>query len=148
MVVAGQDADHEDPECQRQAVGAALVRQAVEKVVVFHPKVDKSMEKAEDEINVEDEKLPTPSRIIAYDPTNDAIKMALREGQATVVDLALTTPKLDIDSKMDDGAIAAANSVLYGGHPGSKFSMGSQRQNTGAMSPPGTETSGCVLLKS
>jgi hypothetical protein len=86
--------------------------------------------------------LPTPSRIIAFDPTNDAVKMALREGQATVVDLAMSPPKTDQVIFDEDGAIAAAaGSTLYGGR-GSKFSMKSQRQNTGAMQPPGTESSG------
>jgi hypothetical protein len=139
LVVAGQDADHEDPESQREAVGAALVRQAVGKIVVFHPKQGIHTEKPGTEITSEEAPITTPSRIIAFDPNNDAIKMALREGQATVVDLGMTAVKKD-DEDAEDSVIAA-NSTLYGGR-GSGFSMKSQRQNTGGMAPPGTETSG------
>lgn len=116
-----------------------MVREVVDKIVVFHPKQEIYTEKPSGEITSEDAPITTPSRIIAFDPKNDAIKMALREGQATVVDLGMTAVKTD-KKDAEDGVIAA-NSALYGGR-GSGFSMSSQRQNTGGMAPPGTETSG------
>ena len=135
--MAGQDADHEDPESQRRAVGADLVREVVGKVVVFHSKADKESKtvKSEDTIRV------AQSPVIVYDPHNEAIKEAIRDGEATIIDLGLTSLQTRGDS---DTGTAAADSALYG-RRGSAFSMRSIGQDTGAVLPPGTEVSGCVL---
>jgi len=135
--VAGQDADHEDPESQRRAVGANLVRSAVGKVVIFYPKDKTCLEKGEN-IKSEETVRVTQNPIVSFDPNDDNIKEAVRDGQATIVDLGMTT--LHAGDDLDNGAIAA-NSALYG-HRGSAFSMKSTGQDNGAMLPPGTETSG------
>lgn len=144
MVVAGQDADHEDPECQRSAVGADLVRQAVGKVVVFYPKANYKKGEENEEIKSEETTRPHSTPIIPFDPTNEAIKAAIRDGEATIIDLGRTNLKsadgIQDKDDLDSGAIAT-NSALQG-RRGSAFSMRSEGQNLGAMLPPGTERSG------
>lgn len=137
MIVAGQDADHEDPESQRSAVGAALVRQAVGKVVVFYPKANF---KKDGEIKSEETTRPYHAPILPFDPTNEAIKEAIRDGEATIIDLGRTSLKPSESTGEDEVGIATDSKLLT--HRGSAFSMRSEGQNLGAMQPPGTETSG------
>lgn len=144
MVVAGQDADHEDPECQRSAVGAALVRQAVGKVVVFYPKGNSKKDEETGEIKSEETTRPLPTPIVPFDPTNEAIKEAIRDGEATIIDLGHATLKTaettNGEDVSEDGALVANSGLLN--RRGSAFSMRSEGQNLGAMLPPGTERSG------
>jgi hypothetical protein len=138
LVVAGQDADHEDPESQRQAVGARLVRLAVgKKVVVFHPTDDLSNQPRE-HLKSEDTARLSQIPVIAFDPNDEAVQEAVRDGQATIVDLGMAAVKPDDEA--DNGAIACNSNLL--GRRSSAFSMRSQGQDTGAMLPPGTEASG------
>jgi hypothetical protein len=141
LVVAGQDADHEDPEKQRHAIGSSLVRQVAGKVIVFHPK-ETTVPALEKDIEMKSEETVRRSQVpvAAFDPTNEAMREALRDGQATIIDLGLTSIQTDGNDAEEPGAIAA-NSAMYGGR-GSAFSMRSVGQDNGAMLPPGTETSG------
>ncbi|UZJ55025.1 hypothetical protein CBS101457_004345 [Exobasidium rhododendri] len=132
LVVAGQDDDHEDPESQRRAVGADLVRLAAGKVVVFHHKEEILSEKSDNIGCNETANVP----VIPFDPTNAAVREAVQGGHATIVDLGMTTLQTG-DEASNNGAVSAMLN-----RRGSAFSMRSQGQDVGAMLPPGTEASG------